>query len=157
MTLDSPMPFCSNWGQRRAMTNFPFLGKPPKKPRTTRLITRRSLVSNPGPATNFNQATQFFVVNSSLRSLIVLAVLALTGFQQPAANASEATEKPSPEATVTSSESTNKTAKVARRFSYTPRPYPVDERGFSPVDKALAKAYAREETITDDDEGALNP
>ena len=27
-----------------------------------------------------------------------------------------------------------------RRYTYTPRPYPVDERGFSPVDKALAKA-----------------
>ena len=44
-----------------------------------------------------------------------------------------------------------------KRFLYTPRPYPVDERGFSPVDKALAKAYAREEMITDDAEGALNP
>lgn len=44
-----------------------------------------------------------------------------------------------------------------RRDSYTPRVYPVDERGFSPVDKALAKAYAREETIEDDAEGSLNP
>jgi hypothetical protein len=51
----------------------------------------------------------------------------------------------------------NATVKIPRRFSYTPRPYPVDERGFSPVDKALAKAYAREELIADDDEGALNP
>ncbi|MEY4385264.1 MAG: hypothetical protein RLY20_547 [Verrucomicrobiota bacterium] len=50
--------------------------------------------------------------------------------------------------------STNKTA---RRYTYTPRPYPVDERGFSPVDKALAKAYAREDLVADDDEGALNP
>jgi len=33
----------------------------------------------------------------------------------------------------------------------------VDERGFSPVDKALAKAFAREESVADDDEGALNP
>src|SRR5262245_39791632 len=31
-------------------------------------------------------------------------------------------------------------AKTAKRYTYTPRPYPVDERGFSPVDKALAKA-----------------
>ena len=44
-----------------------------------------------------------------------------------------------------------------RRFSYTPRPYPVDERGFSPVDKALAKYYAGEELVKDDEEGALNP
>lgn len=44
-----------------------------------------------------------------------------------------------------------------RRFSYTPRPYPVDERGFSPVDTALAKAYAREEMVTNDADGALNP
>jgi len=52
---------------------------------------------------------------------------------------------------------TNKPAKLARRFTYIPRPYPVDERGFSPVDKALAKAYARDDMITDDAEGSLNP
>jgi hypothetical protein len=44
-----------------------------------------------------------------------------------------------------------------RRSTYTPRVYPVDERGFSPVDDALAKACAREEIITNDDEGSLNP
>ena len=33
----------------------------------------------------------------------------------------------------------------------------MDERGFSPVDKALAKAYAREEMVTNDAEGSLNP
>lgn len=44
-----------------------------------------------------------------------------------------------------------------RRFTYTPQVYPVDERGFSPVDKHLEKAMAREETIDDDEEGALNP
>jgi hypothetical protein len=44
-----------------------------------------------------------------------------------------------------------------KRYHYTPRPYPVDERGFSPVDKALASAYAREEKINDDSEGSLNP
>jgi len=53
--------------------------------------------------------------------------------------------------------STNKVAELARRFSYTPRPYPVDERGFSPVDKVLARAYAREEMVTEDAEGSLNP
>src|SRR5437762_10472837 len=51
--------------------------------------------------------------------------------------------------------STNKL--VARRYTYTPRPYPLDERGFSPVDKALAKAYAREEMIKEDADGSLNP
>ena len=44
-----------------------------------------------------------------------------------------------------------------RRSTYTPRVYPVDERGFSPVDKALAKAYAREDLVKDDAEGSLNP
>ncbi len=44
-----------------------------------------------------------------------------------------------------------------RRSSYTPQVYPVDDRGFSPVDKALAKAYAREDMVTNDDEGSLNP
>ncbi|NOS69651.1 MAG: hypothetical protein HOP33_06955 [Verrucomicrobia bacterium] len=56
-----------------------------------------------------------------------------------------------------SSVSTNKTVRTAKRFNYTPRPYPVDERGFSPVDKTLAAAYAREDMVADDDEGALNP
>jgi hypothetical protein len=37
------------------------------------------------------------------------------------------------------------------------RPYPLDRYGFSPVDRALAKAFAREEMIADDDEGSLNP
>ena len=46
---------------------------------------------------------------------------------------------------------------TAKRFTYTPRVYPVDERGFSPVDKALAKAYAREDMVQDDEDGALNP
>ncbi len=44
----------------------------------------------------------------------------------------------------------------AKRYNYVPRPYPVDERGFSPVDKALAKAFAREEMVVADD-GSLNP
>ncbi len=45
----------------------------------------------------------------------------------------------------------------AKRYTYTPRPYPVDDRGFSPVDKALAKAYAREDMVQDNSEGSLNP
>lgn len=48
-------------------------------------------------------------------------------------------------------------APLPKRFTYTPRPYPLDERGFSPVDRALAKAYACEEMVTDDDQGSLNP
>jgi hypothetical protein len=52
---------------------------------------------------------------------------------------------------------TEKSAAIPKRLSYTPKPYPVDERGFSPVDKALAKAYAREEMVTDDADGSLNP
>ncbi len=44
-----------------------------------------------------------------------------------------------------------------RRSTYTPQVYPVDERGFSPVDAALARAFAREEVVTNDEEGALNP
>jgi hypothetical protein len=59
--------------------------------------------------------------------------------------------------TIATDAPTNTTAKLARRFTYTPKPYPVDERGFSPVDKALASAYAREEIVQDDTEGALNP
>jgi len=52
---------------------------------------------------------------------------------------------------------TNQTAPLARRYTYIPKPYPVDERGFSPVDKALAKAYAREDLVTPDASGDLNP
>ncbi len=44
-----------------------------------------------------------------------------------------------------------------KRYKYTPKPYPVDERGFSPVDKALESAFARDEIIKDDEEGSLNP
>src|ERR1039457_5462305 len=78
-----------------------------------------------------------------------------------------AANKPAPAAVASSS--TNAVAKNSlpprekekdpglRRTIYTPRVYPVDERGFSPVDAALAKAYAREEIVTNDDEGSLNP
>ncbi|MEJ0090850.1 MAG: hypothetical protein WDM80_14045 [Limisphaerales bacterium] len=44
-----------------------------------------------------------------------------------------------------------------RKSTYIPRVYPVDERGFSPVDKALTKAYAREDMVTNDAECSLNP
>ena len=55
------------------------------------------------------------------------------------------------------SAATNPAAPLARRYTYIPRPYPVDERGFSPVDKVLAKAYAREDMVTPDPTGDLNP
>ncbi len=58
---------------------------------------------------------------------------------------------------ITSENGVTYTNKLPKRYSYIPRVYPVDERGFSPVDKALARAYAREELIADDDEGSLNP
>src|ERR1700744_1505639 len=44
-----------------------------------------------------------------------------------------------------------------RRYWYTPKVYPVDERGFSPVDKVLAKAYANEDMVAPDADGSLNP
>ena len=78
---------------------------------------------------------------------LLLVLTSLVGCQQ--ATLKQATAMPA-----TANASTNK---IPRRYRYTPRPYPVDERGFSPVDKALAKAYAREEMITDDNEAALNP
>ena len=93
-----------------------------------------------------------------------LAALAigLAGCQHPVA---DSCSLPATKAALTSSNqspavvsaSTNRVSGNGKRFHYTPRLYPVDERGFSPVDKALAKAYAREEMVTDDAEGSLNP
>ncbi len=94
-----------------------------------------------------------------LTGIAMAAVLAATsGCKSPQASccackASAFSAIPTP----TNSVGTNQATKVPRRYSYVPKPYPVDERGFSPVDKALAKAYAREEMVTDDTEGALNP
>jgi hypothetical protein len=65
-----------------------------------------------------------------------------------------------PTAQTPSSPATNKYSRNSdqnRRYTYIPKPYPVDERGFSPVDKALAKAYACEDKVTPDEEGSLNP
>ncbi len=61
------------------------------------------------------------------------------------------------EPTTAPAEKAEKKKEIPKRYTYTPKPYPVDERGFSPVDKALEKAFAREEMIEDDAEGALNP
>lgn len=93
-----------------------------------------------------------------------LAVVAagLAGCQHPIADGSSL---PAPKVALASSNqppaavnaSTNRFAGNGKRFHYTPQPYPVDDRGFSPVDSALAKAYAREETVAEDAEGSLNP
>ncbi len=83
---------------------------------------------------------------------VAVAVALLTGCRQPATNCCATFSQPA------TSKPANETDKpLPKRFTYTPRPYPVDEYGFTPVDKALAKAYAREELVTDDAEGALNP
>jgi hypothetical protein len=101
------------------------------------------------------KANRFFQrrrVSTGFFAPLIVLLFGLAGCQQPGKNSSK------PIAQVASiGASTNKTVKPARRYTYTPRPYPVDERGFSPVDKALAKAYAREERIADDAAGALNP
>jgi hypothetical protein len=88
-------------------------------------------------------------------AIILTAVATLAGCGHPDGSCCSPLAEPT---TVSAAPLTNKPSKpLARRFTYTPRPYPVDERGFSPVDKALAEAYAREEMISDDAEGALNP
>ena len=74
--------------------------------------------------------------------------------QKPVVAAALVSSNPAPAAP---SPSTNQPVRTAKRFNYTPRPYPVDERGFSPVDKALAKAYTREDLVNDDADGSLNP
>ncbi len=88
------------------------------------------------------------------------AMLVLVLFSTGCAQTQTQTQSnPSPPAvaSVPSSPSPRERDPSLRRSHYTPRVYPVDERGFSPVDKALAAAYAREEMVTNDDEGSLNP
>ena len=99
---------------------------------------------------------------SCVFAAVIVAVAGLTGCQHAESQARKSSaarvmRTTTVKKTETVSVSTSKPAQAPRRFSYTPRPYPVDERGFSPVDKALAKACAREELITDDSESALNP
>lgn len=89
-------------------------------------------------------------------------VLVLSGCRQPAVVGCAHTAPASPAATARLAPAPDAApgapARPApRRDTYTPRPYPVDEYGFSPVDKALQKAYACEEKIADDEEGSLNP
>src|SRR4051794_4151957 len=107
---------------------------------------------------------EFVRLPAFLKNVLPLAIVAaafsgLVGCQSPAGKTTSTPATTSTKATATVAvKSSHKTADAsAKRFTYTPRPYPVDERGFSPVDKVLAKAYAREETIADDAEGSLNP
>lgn len=90
-----------------------------------------------------------------------MAVLALAGCQHPEDNRASALAEArlgtNQAALATTPTNASKPVLQARRYTYVPKPYPVDERGFSPVDKSLAKAYAREEMIPDDEEGSLNP
>src|ERR1041385_6880028 len=68
--------------------------------------------------------------------------VSLVGCKQPVAASAKANTTPPTPAIAVGSPSTNK---LAKRFTYTPRPYPVDERGFSPADKEIGRYYAREE------------
>jgi hypothetical protein len=104
-----------------------------------------------------NPAKQLSKLVNSLAVLVALFVF--TGCQHPCTSCS----KPAPALTIVSFSSITNSIPPReknpglRRFTYTPRVYPVDDRGFSPVDKALAKAYAREDLVTNDAEGSLNP
>jgi hypothetical protein len=95
-------------------------------------------------------------------ALAVVAV-GLAGCQHPIADGSSL---PAPKVALASSNqppstvvstSTNRVSGNGKRYNYTPRPYPVDDRGFTPVDQALANACAREELVTEDADGSLNP
>jgi hypothetical protein len=99
-----------------------------------------------------NQFFQWRKISTGVFAALIISLSQLADCQEPTQNSSETASS-----VAAIPASTNAAPKPARRYTYTPRPYPVDERGFSPVDKALAKAYAREEMITDDAEGALNP
>ena len=99
------------------------------------------------------KAKRFFQWRNSSTKFFSLLILVLTGFTGCKARCVYPVRR-LPDVINTTN---NAAVKLARRYTYTPRPYPVDERGFSPVDKALAKAYAREEMVADDDDGSLNP
>ena len=116
---------------------------------------------------NSKKASSEFV-----KLLALPLILSLTGCQQPTRQAAaNETLKPAavapaaapvsvaaaPAKTTAATATTPVKSGNGKRYSYTPRPYPVDDRGFSPVDKALEKAYAREDMVADDEEGSLNP
>jgi len=89
---------------------------------------------------------------------LMAGVLMLVGCQQPQAGSCRSAPAPAAPASAAPGPVGAAPRKpLAKRYTYTPRVYPVDERGFSPVDKALQQAYAREELIPDDAEGSLNP
>lgn len=91
-------------------------------------------------------------------SFLAIAVFIATGCTHPSvSNSTEATTAPIVNAAPTNSIPPREKNPSLRRYTYTPRLYPVDDRGFSPVDKALAAAYAREDMVTNDEEGSLNP
>ena len=99
------------------------------------------------------KAKRFFQWRNSSTKFFSLLILVLTGFTGCKARCVYPVRR-LPDVINTTN---NAAVKLARRYTYTPRPYPVDERGFSPVDKALAKAYAREEMVAAADDGSLNP
>jgi len=90
---------------------------------------------------------------------VALAAFALEGCQSAnsTSNKTAATAVSTNQETAAAASASGGAKAVPRRYSYTPKPYPVDDRGFSPVDKTLAKAYAREDIVADDAEGSLNP
>jgi len=121
--------------------------------------------SKKAPAANDGSA----IKDSTLAIFIALPLIfCLVGCQHPAPQAIKETPKPATVPVAADLASTAAPTSTAastpivksgngKRYSYTPKPYPVDDRGFSPADKALEKAYAREEMVADDEEGSLNP
>ncbi len=81
-------------------------------------------------------------------TIVLISIIA--GCQAPGSAAPVETDRNSP-----ATQPADSGRARPKRYSYTPRAYPLDERGFSPVDAALAKAFAREEPVADD--GTLNP
>lgn len=86
--------------------------------------------------------------------LLALALLIGAGCQQRQDSSLDASRN-EPEARAANASASAPEA-APRRDAYVARPYPLDERGFSPVDKALAGAFACEELLADGD-GSLNP
>jgi hypothetical protein len=98
------------------------------------------------------------VERNSKIAAFVFAVLSLLCFAGcKSADTGETVSQPSFTAPATNTIPPREKDPGRRKSTYVPRVYPVDERGFSPVDKALAKAYAREDLVTNDAEGSLNP
>jgi hypothetical protein len=103
---------------------------------------------------NFTIFANHSIMGRRLALAAGAAVLALTGCQHPCPNCASGAK---PAAVAAPAVKAVSTKDSDRRYTYTPRTYPVDERGFSPVDKALAKAYANEDKVVADDEDSLDP